>query len=279
MGKPKRHAYGANTAEKQERRWHQLGVGPVRTMADVEAYPWPDPADADLAELRLAAELAPEGMGIVTALKGGGIFERAWFLLGFEGFMTATIENPELVAETMRRAGEVWCEVAERCLEEPRVSALWFCDDLAYTEGFLVNPQVYRRHLFPWLERLSELCRTREPPVPLVFHSDGRLWEVLEDLIACGADALHPIEPKAMDIVEVKRRTAGRLALIGNIDLGYTLTRGTPEEVEEEVRERIRTVGVGGGYCVGSSNTVTEYVPVANFEAMVRATRDYGVYT
>jgi len=101
---------------------------------------------------------------------------------------------------------------------------------------------------------------------------------VLDDLIACGVNALHPIEPKAMDIVELKGRVQGKLCLIGNIDLGYTLTRGTPAEVEAEVRTRIAALAPGGGYCVGSSNTVTEYVPLANFRAMVEATRRWGRY-
>ena len=225
---------------------------------------------------KLAAELVPEGMGIITGVKGGGIFERAWFLMGFDGFMMATVEQPELIAEVMRRAGEVWYETVKRCLNMPRVDGVWFCDDLAYTEGFMVNPRVYREHLFPWVERIAHACRQHDPPVPLIYHSDGRLWEILDDLIACGVNALHPLEPKAWDIVDVKRRIAGKLCLIGNIDLGYTLTRGTPGEVDEEVRERIEMLAPGGGYCVGSSNTVTEYVPVENFRAMVEATRKYG---
>ncbi|MCR4415893.1 MAG: hypothetical protein NUV77_26050, partial [Thermoguttaceae bacterium] len=64
----------------------------------------------------------------------------------------------------------------------------------------------------------------------------------------------------------------------GNINLDRTLTLGTPEEVDEEVRLRIRTVGPGGGYCCGSSNSVTEYVPYANFQAMLAAIEQYGKY-
>jgi uroporphyrinogen decarboxylase len=100
----------------------------------------------------------------------------------------------------------------------------------------------------------------------------------MDDLIEIGVNALHPIEPKAMDIAEVKRRVGRKLCLIGNIDLGYTLTRGTPEEVRAEVRERIRTCAPGGGYCVGSSNTVTNYVPLANYKAMIEASREFGTY-
>ena len=66
--------------------------------------------------------------------------------------------------------------------------------------------------------------------------------------------------------------------LIGNLDLGYTLTRGTPEEVIEETKGLIRDVAPGGGYCVGSSNTVPYYVPAANYTAMVEATLEFGGY-
>jgi len=114
--------------------------------------------------------------------------------------------------------------------------------------------------------------------MPFIMHSDGRLWEVIPDLIALGLNALHPIEPKAMDITEVKARYGHKLALFGNLDLGYTLTRGTPDEVRAEVRQRIKELAPGGGYAVGSSNSVTRYVPVENFNAMREATFEYGEY-
>lgn len=101
---------------------------------------------------------------------------------------------------------------------------------------------------------------------------------MLDDIVEAGFTTLHPIEPKPMDIVEVKRKYGHRLSLIGNLDLVYTLTRGTPAEVEAEVRERIRTLASGGGYAVGSANSVTEYVPQANFNAMREATFKYGRY-
>jgi uroporphyrinogen decarboxylase len=81
-----------------------------------------------------------------------------------------------------------------------------------------------------------------------------------------------------MDITGIKRRYGKRISLIGNIDLGYTLTRGTPDEVRDEVRQRIRDLAPGGGYAVSSSNSVPEYVPLANFNAMREATFEFGCY-
>jgi uroporphyrinogen decarboxylase len=81
-----------------------------------------------------------------------------------------------------------------------------------------------------------------------------------------------------MDILELKRNYGHRLCLIGNIDLNYTLTRATPEEVRREVAERIAGVGPGGGYCLGSSNSVTAYVPMENYNAMREAAFECGTY-
>jgi uroporphyrinogen-III decarboxylase len=81
-----------------------------------------------------------------------------------------------------------------------------------------------------------------------------------------------------MDINAVKREYGPKIAVIGNIDLAHTLTRGTPEEVRAEVRQRIHDLAPGGGYAVSSSNSVPEYVPYANFDAMRQATFDYGKY-
>ena len=133
-----------------------------------------------------------------------------------------------------------------------------------------------RQHLLPWYRRIGEVGARHD--MPYLFHSDGDLRPILEDLIGCGFNALQPIEPKAMDIVELKRDYGGRLCLAGNIDLGFTLTLGTPDDVRAEVRERIQAVGPQGGYCVGSSNSVTNYVPLPNFGAMLEATFKYGCY-
>jgi uroporphyrinogen decarboxylase len=111
-----------------------------------------------------------------------------------------------------------------------------------------------------------------------MLHSDGKVDAVIEDIIRCGFNALHPIEPLAMDIVEIKHKYGGYVCLIGNIDLEYTLTRGTPEEVENLTRERIKVLAPGGGYCVSSSNSITEYVPLKNFLAMRDAAFQYGKY-
>ena len=81
-----------------------------------------------------------------------------------------------------------------------------------------------------------------------------------------------------MDSKEVKEKYGDKVCLLGNIEIGEILTLGTPEDVDAEVRQKIRTLAPGGGYTVGSSNTVAHYVKLENFKAMIEATRKYGKY-
>jgi uroporphyrinogen decarboxylase len=273
-----KHSYAAGSPQVSERKWALTGEGLIRTEDDFDRYPWPDAAEATYEWLEIAAALLPPKMRLGTSLKGGGIFERAWMLMGFEAFSFAVLDRPDLVARLIDQVGQTYYEFLRTAFEYDRVELVWLGDDQAYYTGLMVSPDFLREHVYPWYERIAELCRSYSPQKAFVFHSDGNLWEVIEDLVATGITALHPVEPKAMDIVQVKRALAGRVSVIGNIDLGYTLTRGTPEEVRAEVAERIRTCAPGGGYVVSSANSVTEYVPLENYRAMLDAVEEFGTY-
>jgi uroporphyrinogen decarboxylase len=153
------------------------------------------------------------------------------------------------------------------------VDVIWYSDDIAFTQGLLVSPDTLRLYFFPWLKKIGDLARGSGKP--FMYHTDGVLWEVMEDILACSVDALHPIEPKAMDITEVKRRYGDKLCLIGNVDVDL-LARGTPDEIRRQVRFNIENVGFNGGYCVGSGNSIPEYVKYENYLALLEAAREYG---
>jgi len=250
--------------------------GPLHELADLEDYPWPDPRTLDVAHFARASAVLPSGMGIITGV--GGIFTRTWMLMGYEHFCLSLADNPDLPARAAERIGAIQCQVLRRLIGLPDVRAVWYGDDLAYTESLMVPPPFLRRHVFPWIEELAGIAHGAG--LPFIMHTDGVLWEVLDDLIALGVDALHPFEPKAMDICEVKRRYGRKLALFGNIDLGYTLARGAgkPEDIRAEVRQKIRRLAPGGGYAVASGGGAARYISPDNYVAMRDATWEFGTY-
>jgi uroporphyrinogen decarboxylase len=250
--------------------------GRVQTLADFESLPWPDPLTVDVAHIETAARILPPGMGIITGV--GGIFTRTWMLMGYEHFALSLADDPALVARVAAQVGQIQCAVLRRLIQMPRVVAVWYGDDLAYTEGLMVSPRVLRKTFFPWIEELAGI--SHGAGMPFIMHTDGNVQAVLDDLVALGLNALHPIEPKAMDIYELKRRYGQKLALFGNIDLGYTLVagEGTPQAVRDEVRQRIKDLAPGGGYAVASGAGATRYVALENFNSMREALYEYGTY-
>lgn len=260
--------------DMQLSKWDEDEASLISDWAEFETYPWPDPETIDYTNLVECAGSLYPGMQIISGV--GGIFTRVWRVMGFETFCYALGDQSDLVEAMFQRVGETQLAVFRRIVEMDQIGAMWYGDDLAYASGTIVHPDILRRHLFPYLEEMGAICR--EHDLPFVIHSDGDLRQILPDLIACGFNAIHPIEPKAMDSREIKETYGDRLCLLGNIEIGEILTEGTPADVEADVKRRIQTLAPGGGYAVGSSNTVAHFVKLENFKAMVSATRKYGQY-
>ncbi len=195
--------------------------------------------------------------------------------LGLEGFSYLLADDPGLIDTLMGRFAD-WTIAVVRHLRDVGVDYVWTFDDMAYKAGPMFSPQTLRKMFMPHLRGVAQAIKGEG--FPWILHSDGNLMLFLEDLISLGIDGLHPIEPGAMDIEALKRDYGQRICIIGNIDLHYTLTLGTPEEVEDEVRRRIQTVGAGGGYMISSANSLTSYCKVENVWAMARAIRQYAPY-
>lgn len=266
--------YAVDTADTQVRSWATEGKGVITTMAEFEAVRWPDPDALDYSAFEQVGALLSPQTKVIGVL--GKVFTCVSWLMGLEGLSFALADDPALVAAVFERVGRFQHRVAENLLRFDCVGALWHADDVAFKTQLLVSPRVLRDHVFPWYTKMNRLAHAKG--IPVVHHSDGALQEVVEDIIGCGFDGMNPIEPPAMDINAIKRQYGKRISIIGNLDLGYTLTRGTPAEVRAEVRQRIHDLAPGGGYAVSSSNSVPEYVPLANFDAMREATFEYGRY-
>ncbi len=269
-----RAQYSLSDDELRERAWVEEGTGLIAGRAEFDAFKWPDPDAVDYEAIERLGSALPRGAKLVPTI--GYIFAMVTRLMGFQNFCEKLIEDPDLVARVFERVGEFELRVFQHVVAMDAVGATHHPDDVAYASGPMVNPTVLRKHLWPWYR---EMCRlSRENGKPIIYHSDGNINRLLDDIVAAGFHALNPLEPKVMDIVQVKRDYGSRLALVGNIDLVYTLPRGTPEEVEAEVRQRIRDLAPGGGYVVASANSVPEYVPLANYNAMRAAVLKYGGY-
>ena len=271
----KTHRYSLYS-EEATRTWAPEHEGLIRTPEDLEKIRSFDTSQihASTAEkLRKILDKKYPKMGLMAGF--GDVFTTTWMLRGFTNFCRDLYRNRGLIKSIYEKVSEVALHEC-KVLIEAGVDAVWPSDDIAHIDGTLVSPRDLREFFFPWLREVGKLAKKHS--LPVIYHSDGDLTKVMEDIINARVDAIQPIEPKAMNIVEIKERWGDKLALIGNIDLDYTLTLGTVEDVVKLVKERIRQLAPGGGYAVGTSNTVTHYVKLENYKAMIDATKKWGKY-
>jgi len=113
---------------------------------------------------------------------------------------------------------------------------------------------------------------------PVMLHACGNLSEVMGDLIHdVGIDAKHSFEDVIQPVGEFKRQYGDRVAALGGIDMDV-LARGSEEEVRQYTRRVIEQCAPGGGWALGSGNSLANYVPINNFLAMLDEGRKRGVY-
>ncbi len=257
-----------------EHRWAVSGQGTVSDWQEFDKFPWVAAAEVDYSSVDGLRGLLPDGM--LAVANQGPLYSGVWRLMGLEAFSYALVDDPALVEAIYEQVGELCVKITETNAQKEWVGAIGLGDDIAYDKTLLTSPTVFRHYALPYYKRIGEISRKYNKP--LIYHSDGNILPVIEDLIEeVGVAALHPMEPKAIDIRHVKRAYGRRVALIGNVDVDL-LSRGTPEMVAEQTKLLLRDVAPAGGYLLGSSNSIPYYVPLQNYRAMLETLKQFGSY-
>ena len=133
------------------RKWASENNGVINSFEDFSNYKFPAPADFDYSNLEKVKSLLPEGMGVVAQY--GDILTMTWEMMGFESFSLALFENEELVNTLNNQLGNLVLSMFEHFVQLDKVDAIWYSDDIAYTNGLLVSPDVLNKYFFPWLKK------------------------------------------------------------------------------------------------------------------------------
>jgi uroporphyrinogen decarboxylase len=246
--------------------------GPITNWQEFEAYPWPDPSSFNTRALEWFQKNLPDNMCIIGGLVGS-IFENISWLLGYETLCIALYEQRDLVTAISQKLVELYRRELEVILQFDRVKVVWGSDDLGFKTGTLISPKDLRELVLPGHKLLARMAHAAGRPY--ILHSCGKLSRILEDLIEdVKIDGKHSFEDTIEDVCEDKQQFGKRLSLLGGIDVDF-LCRASQAEIRQRVRHTLECCLPGGGYFLGTGNTVANYIPVDNYLAMLDEGRKF----
>jgi len=259
-------------------------IHPLRNISspkDLMAYPFPDVTAAyryaGMAEK--VADWHRRGYAVAAEIPhpNGTLFECAWLLRGLENLLTDFLVNPSLATALLDYLTASGIESAIR-LAQAEIDILITGDDVGTQRGMMMSPQLWRRWLKPRLAEIIAAAKKVKPDLLILYHSDGNIEPIIPDLIEIGVDILNPVQPECMDPARLKREYGNHLAFWGTIGTQTTMPLGAPEEVKAVVKERIETVGQGGGLLLAPTHVIEPDVPWENVMAFFEAVEEYGWY-
>lgn len=250
----------------------------AESVDEILNYPWPDLLEpyryAALAER--VAELQFLGYAVCGGL-AETVFEIAWQLRSMDRLFQDISSQDE-------KAVVLLDQIADRRVAAVQAYALagvdmiQLGDDVSMQTGLLMSPRMWRTWFQPRLKRVIDAARAIKPDVIIEYHSDGKINDLVADLIETGVDILNPVQPECVDHAWIKAEFGDRLAFSGGLGVQSVLPFGSPNDVRLHTRQAIQTLGVGGGYIVGPSHVVERDVPLENFLAMMEAIDEFGNY-
>ncbi len=266
-----------DTAElKREggRSFQDEHTGPISSWDDFESFPWPDPTKSSATRtLEWYDKHLPEDMCIVTGSISHFCEYLTW-LLGYETLCYALYDQRDLVRAIADKLTEIYTAAIERYLEFDRVKIVFASDDMGFKTGLLFSKEDMIELVLEPHRKIAALSHVAGRPY--LLHACGNLHEIMDYLIdTVKIDGKHSFEDTIEDVRELKHTYGKRTALIGGIDVDF-LCRSSEEEIRARVRETLDICHPGGGYCLGTGNSVANYIPLDNYLAMVDEGRLYG---
>jgi uroporphyrinogen decarboxylase len=251
----------------------------ARTMGEIKSFTLPNVPDKRRFQglKEKVRKIKSRGFAVVGSPPhlGGEIFETAQRLRGFTQLMSDFFRNPEFVDYLFSQLSMIASQ-SVAILAEAGTDIISLDDDVGEPSRMMISPALWRRFLKDRLAEIIRTARTVNPTVRILYHSDGYIEPIIPDLIEIGVDAINPVQPDVMDPAKLKQKYGSKLAFWGTVGSASDWAYGSPSRIETEVKERIETVGDGGGLVIAPAYDLEPQVRWENVLIFMKAVQKYG---
>lgn len=259
--------------------------GPILAgLADAGKITVPNPrTDGRMPVYLDAARRLSQRLGDRVAVRGTGTgpFSLAAYLLGSQNLLMKLADMSYGMATAEEERGfatlmEITTQTVVGFLRaqiEVGIHLVYVGDSLASCD--MISPAMYRRFVFPYHKQLFKEIRDdcRRRGAFRLLHVCGNNTPLLADLAATGTE-IYEVDSK-IDLATAQRAIGDSVCLIGNLDPAGLLLRGDAEEVCRAAQQCVALAAREGGFILGSGCFVPWDTPLANLQAMVRASREF----
>lgn len=248
-------------------------VSPLRhavSFKQIEDYPLVSNASFMDDKLRDACASAHQ-QGAFAQVFVGHMYEQAWQVRGYEEFLLDLIDHREWAELLLDR----FCDNNRR-VAVAAARAGYDCiatgDDVANQNTMMFHPDLWRAVMKPRWAKVIAAARNIKPDIHVWYHSDGNIWDILDDLVEIGMTILNPVQPECMNPVAIRKRFGKRLAFDGCIGTQTTFPFGTPERMRKTVLDLAAALDAEhGGLMLSPTHLLEPEVPPENIEAFFKA--------
>ena len=204
------------------------------------------------------------------------VYEFLWRIVGSENTFYWVLDEPEYIERFIERCGDFLYKLCEAQIEagRGRLSGMYIWGDIAYVNGMMFDPDMWRRLFKPHVKRLIDLCHRHN--LMVIYHGCGDARTVYNDFAEIGLDCYNPLEAKAgLDVVEL-RKEYERMSFCGNINVQLWESNDL-EAIKREVMHKLNAAK-GGGWIFQSDHSVSSGVDPESYEYAIQLLRQYGNY-
>ncbi|MGB9620541.1 MAG: uroporphyrinogen decarboxylase family protein, partial [Armatimonadota bacterium] len=204
--------------------------------------------------------------GELVVGNGERLFDRLYFLRGFENLTADFATDDPHLQVLIDRFTEHQLKLVNEYLKIG-VDAIAFHTDIGTQNALMISPAKFRKYIKPMFMTLFRPIR--EAGAHVILSSDGRLIEIVDDLIECGV-SVHDPQLRANTLDDIEKFYKGRLC--ANVDLDRQMWAFcTPEDIDAQVRQVVERLYTPEGGLMVSASVWDANTPLENIDALCTA--------
>ena len=251
----------------------------AQTKADIDNYTFPDvDAPGRYRDAEALVKKYKDDYLIIGDIEVT-VFSLAHQLAGMEKLLVDMMMQTEYVVPLFEACADFQTMIGLRLIEKG-VDAIWFGDDFGTQQSLIMDKITFRSQLKPIYTKMIQRFKEAKPDIIPILHCDGAVAELLDDIREMGFEVFNPVQPGVPGHLpkDMKEGFGEKFAFWGAVDQQDLLPKGTDEELEKDIIEKINILGEGGGYMISPAHIIQNDVSPQRVLKFIELCKKHGKY-